>query len=60
MFLFRVTKYTPISLIIMSAGQEKPLAERVEVPGVSKEAAKKISHLEQEFIRAEVEQRMFL
>lgn len=44
----------------MSAGQEKPLAERIEVPGVSKEAAKKISHLEQEFIRAEVEQRMFL
>ncbi|BCR89548.1 histone chaperone napB [Aspergillus chevalieri] len=40
----------------MSAGQEKPLAERIEVPGVSKEAAKKISHLEQEFIRAEVEQ----
>lgn len=42
-------------LIIMSAGQEN----LVEMPTVSKEAAKKISHLEQEFIRAEVEQRMF-
>lgn len=39
----------------MSAGQEN----LVEIPTVSKEAAKKISHLEQEFIRAEVEQRMY-
>lgn len=43
----------------MSAEQEaKSLGERVEVPGLSKDAAKKIAHLEQEFIRAEVEQCM--
>lgn len=41
----------------MSAEQEaKSLGERVEVPGLSKDAAKKIAHLEQEFVRAEVEQ----
>lgn len=44
----------------MSAGQYKSLAERIEVPGITQEAAKKISHLEQEFIRAEVEQRKFV
>lgn len=46
---------------IMSAGQEgKSLSERVEVPSISKDAAKKIALLEQEFISADVEQRMFI
>lgn len=44
---------------IMSAEDTKPLAERVEVPGISKDAAKKIALLEREFINAEVEQRMY-
>lgn len=45
----------------MSAGQEgKSLSERVEVPSISKDAAKKIALLEQEFISADVEQRMFI
>lgn len=43
----------------MSAEDGKSLSERVEVPGISKEAAKKIALLEQEFINAEVEQRMY-
>lgn len=43
----------------MSAEDGKSLSERVEVPGISKEAAKKIELLEQEFINAEVEQRMY-
>lgn len=43
----------------MSAEDTKPLAERVEVPGISKDAAKKIALLEREFINAEVEQRMY-
>lgn len=43
----------------MSAENGMSLSERVEVPGISKEAAKKIALLEQEFINAEVEQRMY-
>lgn len=43
----------------MSAEDAKSLSERIEVPGISKEAAKKIALLEQEFINAEVEQRMY-
>lgn len=45
---------------IMSAGQEgKSLSERIETPSISKDAAKKIALLEQEFISADVEQCMF-
>lgn len=43
----------------MSAEDGKSLSEHVEVPGISKDAAKKIALLEQEFINAEVEQRMY-
>lgn len=44
----------------MSAGQEgKSLSERIETPSISKDAAKKIALLEQEFISADVEQCMF-
>lgn len=45
---------------IMSAGLEgKSLSERIETPSISKDAAKKIALLEQEFISADVEQCMF-
>lgn len=45
----------------MSAGQEgKSLSERIETPSISKDAAKKIALLEQEFISADVEQCMFM
>lgn len=41
----------------MSNGAEdQSLSERVEFPTIPQEAAKKISHLQEEFIRAEVEQ----
>lgn len=44
----------------MSNGAEdQPLAERVELPHIPKEAATKISHLQEQFIRAEVEQCKF-
>lgn len=33
------------------------LFERIELPSIPKEAGRKIAQLEQEFIRAEVEQR---
>ena len=40
----------------MSA-EDQSLLERVEIPSIPKEAAQKISHLQEQFIRAEVEQR---
>lgn len=41
----------------MSNGAEdQSLSERVEFPTIPQDAAKKISHLQEEFIRAEVEQ----
>lgn len=41
----------------MSNGAEdQSLLERVEFPTIPKDAAKKIAHLQEEFIRAEVEQ----
>lgn len=42
----------------MSA-EDKSLLERVEFPAIPKDAAKKIAHLQEEFLRVEVEQRMF-
>ena len=38
------------------AEEQKSLAERIEVPDIPKAAAKKIALLEQQFLRAEVEQ----
>lgn len=43
----------------MSNGEDQSLLERVEVPSIPREAAKKIAILEEEFIRAEVEQCRF-
>jgi len=40
----------------MSA-EDKSLLERVEVPSIPKGLATKIAHLQEQFIRAEVEQR---
>ena len=40
----------------MSA-EDQSLLERVEIPSIPKETATKISHLQEQFIRAEVEQR---
>lgn len=64
-FVFWNQRYPfPIFIIItsiMSAGQEgKSLSERIETPSISKDAAKKIALLEQEFISADVEQCMFM
>lgn len=41
------------------SGEDKSLLERVEFPTIPKDAAKKIAHLQEEFLRAEVEQRTF-
>jgi hypothetical protein len=39
------------------AGKEsRPLEERIELPAIPQDAGRKIAQLEQEFIRAEVEQ----
>lgn len=38
------------------SGEDQSLMERIEVPNIPKDAQKKISHLQEEFIRAEVEQ----
>lgn len=44
----------------MSNGaQDQPLAERVEAPHIPKDAARKMSHLQEQFNRAEVEQCKF-
>lgn len=40
------------------SGEDQSLMDRVEMPNIPKDAQKKISHLQEEFIRAEVEQRM--
>lgn len=42
----------------MSA-EDQSLLERVEMPNIPKDAQKKIAYLQEEFIRAEVEQRTF-
>jgi hypothetical protein len=39
------------------SGEDKSLLERVEVPSIPRETAIKIAHLQEQFIRAEVEQR---
>ena len=41
----------------MSDGAEKTLSDRVEFPSIPREARKKVVHLQEEFFRAEVEQR---
>ncbi|KAJ5183018.1 hypothetical protein N7492_000634 [Penicillium capsulatum] len=38
------------------SGEDKSLLERVEFPTIPKDAAKKIAHLQEEFLRVEVEQ----
>ncbi|KAJ5378833.1 hypothetical protein N7509_011952 [Penicillium cosmopolitanum] len=38
------------------SGEDQSLMDRVEMPNIPKDAQKKISHLQEEFIRAEVEQ----
>lgn len=51
-----------LQLIIMSAEEQQAntsLLERIQRPEVSKETAKKISLIEEQFARAEVEQCMF-
>lgn len=51
-----------ITAIIMSAEEQQAntsLLERIQRPEVSKETAKKISLIEEQFARAEVEQCMF-
>ena len=44
----------------MSAGEDQSLLERTEMPSIPREAARKIALIEDEFTRAEVEQRMYL
>lgn len=44
----------------MSNGEDQSLLERVEMPTIPREAARKIALVEEEFTRAEVEQRMYL
>lgn len=39
------------------SGEDQSLMERIEVPSVPKNAQKKVNHLQEEFFRAEVEQR---
>lgn len=40
----------------MSGDEAPSLFERITLPSISKEVGRKISQLEQEFVRAEVEQ----
>lgn len=40
------------------SGEDQSLMDRIEVPRVPKNAQKKVNHLQEEFFRAEVEQRM--
>lgn len=47
----------PLHLFTMSNGEDKSLLERVEFPIIPVEAQGKIARLQEEFIRAEVQQR---